>query len=221
MNSQHGEEHHAGKQSRAVGHIFNDHPDFFFVVASESRASLITYGESASGFNLLSNGVSDTSSGDLANGIAPVELVSNLIGSSYGDKTKLTDGLANSSASPFVNSYIPQADTVDDAIVQIDLGSLFNITQINSYSQAFGTSDRAWQGYKVYGSNLSIVGDTNNNTTAELAANLTLLAAVNTASDQNSVNEKFIGVSVTGLLGNFRYIIFDFQRPIDLGVSSK
>ena len=64
-----------------------------------------------------------------------------------------------------------------------------------------------------------LVNQAANDTTAELASNsdLTLLAQVDTVPLQDGVNEKYIGVSVSGNWASYRYVIFDLQSPYELG----
>lgn len=222
--------------SKANAHLFDIQPSRakarqglrrqLSVEPLEQRAMLsaVTYGESSVGFGALSNGVPNITSSDLANGMSPTQLNVNTIASGYGNPATLTDGMAINGG-----NYIPTNDyqlssvaVNNDAIIQIDLGSSKFFTQINTYSEAFSWAgiDRVWQGYKVYGSNTSILASPgSNDTTAELANNpdLTLLATVDTVPLQDKINEKYVGVSVSGDWDSYQYVVFDFQSPYEMG----
>ena len=124
----------------------------------------------------------------------------------------LNDGLLpGNDDSPEENFFFESGS--DDGRLQLDLGSIIDISQVNSYSWHVGS--RAPQVYKLYASDGTASGF---NATPQKSLDpalygWTLIATVDTRTQFNGAGGQY-GVSISdsdGTLGKYRYFLFDIS----------
>ena len=126
------------------------------------------------------------------------------------DLSALTDGLLPGSEDDPASNFFFNADT-DGGRILMDLGSLIEITQVNTYS--WHVESRAPQVYNLYASD-GISPDFNaqpGSKTDPAAAGWKLIATVDTRPKQGEPGGQY-GVSTTdasGVPGKYRYLLFD------------
>lgn len=130
-----------------------------------------------------------------------------------GDLDQLNDGqLPSSSDEPATNFFFSQA--TDTGRLGIDLGSIIDVKQINTYS--WHTDTRGPQVYKLYASDGSASGfnPAPKNGNDPTQAGWKLIASVDTRPAQGDPGGQY-GVSISdpaGSLGKFRYLLMETSR---------
>jgi hypothetical protein len=125
----------------------------------------------------------------------------------------LNDGrLPEEDDRPTRNFFFKAGD--DGGRLQLDLGTVVAIKEINSYS--WHTADRAPQVYKVYGADGAVPGfnPTPKRDAPPDRCGWSLIATVDTRPQNGEPGGQY-GVSIfdtTGALGNYRYLLFDVSR---------
>lgn len=156
--------------------------------------------------------VPSNSSTDLANG-KPFVVLDGIPSSASAPISALTDGPAQTNSDSVAESFF--ANGTSNIRVQLDLGSVNALEQINSYS--WHQNARAPQIYRVYGA----TSPANNAPDFTAAAfqddealtgiGYTLIAEVNNqALGQNGQ----YGASIAGTIGDYRYLLFDMAPPV-------
>lgn len=151
------------------------------------------------------------SANDLANGLTPTIVGTVAVGS--GGASKLTDG-TGASAADSPSSNFSWDDFSAAQKILIDLGSIYAVAQVNSYSWHHGNGLRAPQDYVLYASTGTGAGFDPLDFTSP---GWTLLASVNSEiAGGASANAGQHGASIgdtSGSLGNFRYFGFSVNDP--------
>jgi|SRR5579859_3419124 len=125
----------------------------------------------------------------------------------------LNDGrLPQAEDQPARNFFFKAGD--DGGRLQLDLGSIVEVKQINSYS--WHTADRAPQVYKVYGADGAAAGfnPAPKRETAPEQCGWTPIGTVDTRDQDGGPGGQY-GVSISdtaGSLGKFHYLLFDIAR---------
>jgi hypothetical protein len=130
-----------------------------------------------------------------------------------GDVTKLNDGKLPTEEDEPAENFFFNAGT-EGGRLQLDLGSVVNIKQVNTYS--WHPNTRGPQFYKLYGSDgtaTNFVALPKNGTNPEKAG-WKLITSVDTRPKDGDPGGQY-GVSISdtsGALGKYRYLLFDCMR---------